>query len=322
MSNRYQSDRYGEFAAESRDVAGWIRLKGDERRTLEDELRKFRREAKLWTSTIVGVPIAATYGIRVNNFSTQTRIISLPSGRKVFLVYCHVGSVLHRLLDGLMKLLAGLFMCKVRRGRWQRRFEERSQIPPFVLSSGLRNIMAMPFIPNVNAYDAFRRPAELAGLPKGFGWVKELDAAQKLRTADLIAKTLADYHRRGLNWGEVILPNIILDAEGRPTICDPEVEYFASVAPLEARARDLRDLTLSVAAVLKQTDDVSYAITASRLMSAYGDREVATELHRLAVRPRRWWQKLAVGYEMARTGAKSGREYDDILAAIVSSSNK
>jgi hypothetical protein len=149
---RYPEDLYSDFASDKTST-GKIALFGEVKEAVEKNAAHFRRQAKFMTNTITGVPIAVEYAGRTNNFSTQTRIMELPDGRKVFAVYDHKGSVVHRALDGVMKWASGLRMHKVSRKKWKRQFEEKSNIP--TIENSDPDTVLMPFHPNVNGNDLF-----------------------------------------------------------------------------------------------------------------------------------------------------------------------
>jgi len=319
LSEKYGAGRFkpealfNEFANEA-VVNGYIEL--DEKTLLEAEQKasSFREGASYFTNTITGTPIAAEYDIRTNNFSTQTNIMQLEDGRKVFAVYAHAGSFVHRTLDGLMKRLSGLKMKKVSRSKWKEAFEEKSNIP--VIRNEDPNTVLMPFIPNVNAYDVFANNKDIEDFG-GMDWAGDAGVEEKLELADSIVAELSRVHGDGKVWGESILPNIILDEEKRPIICDPEVRYDESVPEVEAKARDLKDIIISVCAAMKKGEGVEgYQETVSRMLAKYGDSEVTASLKTLAAKKRGILQNLVFGYEQARTGVESKEQYDEILAAM------
>lgn len=312
-SASYRPDLYGAFAGERRED-GKIELAGAAAEAAEKAATEFRRGAKYMTNTITGEKIAAEYDIRTRNFSTQTRIQELPDGRKVFMVYDHRGSWLHRGLDGLMKRLNGLRMRKVSRAEWKAQFESKSTIP--VIENDDPDTVMMPFQPNVNAHDVFAKNGEIEDFGAQ-GWAKEADLEEKLDMAGTLAEEARRIHGTGTAWGELILPNVIFSAEKKPIVCDPEVRYDEDVPLAEAKARDLKDMCLSVAAALEHAHGVTdYGRAVGAILGRYDDAEVIGELKRLASTKRGFLQNLVFGYEQVRTGTKSKKQYDAILAAI------
>jgi len=307
-----RADLYGEFESE-KGADGVIRLSGEAKASAETLAAKFRKEAKFMTNTVTGEPIAAEYDIRTNNFSTQTRIAELEDGRKVFAVYDHKGSAVHRFLDGLMKKLSGLRMAKVSRAEWKRAFEEKSTIP--TIENDDPDTVLMPFIPNVNGSDLFERNREI----KDFGvchWATGAGAEEKLSLAEELVDEAKRRHDVGTPWGELILPNVIYSEDKKPIICDPEVRYDPGVTLEEAKARDLKDLCVSVAGALERAHGADVGKTVARLLSRYGDRDTVIALQELAGKKRGLVANLTFGYEQARTGVSGKKQYDKILAAI------
>ena len=312
-SGSFRTDLYGAFAGERR-ADGKIELAGAAAEAAEKAATEFRRGAKYMTNTIAGEKIAAEYDIRTRNFSTQTRIQELPDGRKVFMVYDHRGSWLHRGLDGLMKRLNGLRMRKVSRAEWKTQFESKSTIP--VIENDDPDTVMMPFQPNVNAHDLFAKNGEIEDFGAQ-GWAKDAGLDDKLAMAGALADEAKRIHGTGTAWGELILPNVIFNAEKKPIVCDPEVRYDDDMPLAEAKARDLKDMCLSVAAALEHAHGVTdYGRAVGAILDRYDDPEVLGELKKLASQKRGFLKNLVFGYEQVRTGTKNKKQYDAILAAI------
>jgi len=309
----HRTDLYGEFGAERR-ADGKIELAGEAKEAAERTATEFRRGAKYMTNTITGEKIAAEYDIQTRNFSTQTRIQELPDGRKVFMVYDHRGSWLHRGFDGLAKRLNGLKMRKVSRAEWKAQFESKSTIP--VIENDDPDMVMMPFQPNVNAHDVFAKNGEIEDFGEN-SWAKGVGLEEKLGMAEALVDETKRIHDTGTAWGELILPNVIFSSEKKPIVCDPEVRYDEDVPLAEAKARDLKDLCLSVAAALEHAHgEKDYGRTVGTILERYEDPEVLGELKKLASQKRGFLKNLVFGYEQVRTGTKSKKQYDAILATI------
>lgn len=309
----YPKELYADFSAEQ-SADGKIILPPELQQTVETSAEQFRSEAKVVTSITKGEPIATEYDSRTNNFSTQTRIMPLPDGRKVFAVYCHSGSVVHRMLDGFMKWANGLRMKKVSRKEWKTQFETKSNIP--TIPNDDPNTVLLPFHENVNAYDVFAHNKEI----KDFGkltWASRVDAEEKLSLADSIITELKRVHDQGKAWGEAILPNIIFTKEKRPIICDPEIRYDEGMDPDEAKARDIKDIVISVCGALERTEtETDFGSVVRRLLDNYKDSPVLQKLREIASRKRSFFQNIFFQYELVRSGAGSKKLYDTVLQHI------
>lgn len=306
-------DRYGDFVTEERRD-GRIVLKEEDRVAIETASSLLREQATKLPALVKGLPIAVEYSGRTNNFSTQTRIIELPDGRKAFAVYSYAASSIHRVLDGVMKHLAGLRMGKVSRARWKERFEHKSEIP--VIESADPYTVLMPFLPNVNGYDVFVHNKEIGDFGE-VEWANNVDLEKKLGLVDKIIDELRRVHGQGKVWGEFILPNIIFTKEEQVVVCDPEMEYDAGVSSLEARARDVKDILHSVCSALAKAEgQQDFPSVVKRILDRYEDEEVIAQLQKLVAGKRKWWQKLTFAYEQVRTGSASQAEYEDVLSAI------
>jgi tRNA A-37 threonylcarbamoyl transferase component Bud32 len=309
----FPDDRFGDFSgAAMKD--GKIVLSEEALAAVMSGVEDLKADAGAVPSLAKGVRIAAEYDIRTNNFSTETRIVELPDGRKVFAVHANKASSVHRALDGLMKSLSGLKMRKADRAGWKTAFEAKSNIP--VIANDDPNVALMPYLPNVNAYDLFANNKEI----KDFGecdWAGRADLEAKLGHADDIVDEIRRLHGQGKVWGEPILPNIIITKDGKPVICDPEIRYDKDVSETEAMARDLKDLIISISGALSRAEGVEdLKPVVTRLLDRYGDEEVIAELKKLASQKRTAMQNLVFGYEQVRSGASSKKEYDAVLAHI------
>ena len=135
----------------------------------------------------------------------------------------------------------------------------------------------MPFIPNVNALDAFVHDKEI----KKFGecaWAEHLTPEDKLELAHRIMDEMRRLHGKGTVWGEAILPNIIFTKDRQPVICDPEVRFDEDMPLKEAMARDLKDICLSIGSALATAEGLDVETVVQGLLDRYGDREVVIEL--------------------------------------------
>lgn len=199
VSDTIPAERYGDFVEEERRN-GRIVLNEEDRRAIEEASTQLRHQATKLPALVKGIPIAVEYQGKTNNFSTQTRIVSLPDGRKAFAVYSYAASSIHRVLDGVMKHLAGLRMGKVSRARWKERFEHKSEIP--VIESADPYTVLMPFLPNVNGYDVFVHNKEIGDFGE-VEWANHVDLEKKLGLVDKVIDELRRVHGKGKVWGSL-----------------------------------------------------------------------------------------------------------------------
>lgn len=328
----YREDLYGAFASEDRED-GKIILKPDAASALQEAANGFRGRAKKLSNIAVGERIAADYETRTNNFRSQTDLVELPDGRKAYLLYDYPGSWLHRGLDSLMKKLNKIPMGKVGRGKMKERHARMSPIPQ--IENGDPYMVAMPAIPNANAKDVFAHSrtiqkkegeSEEAHQKRQIGdfnacddWAGEAGVEEKLELADKIVDEMRRFHaseegRRG--WGEATLSNIIFTEDQAPVMCDFEIKYKDAVSDIEAQARDLKDMCMSVAAALNEAHQQDVTEVVHRMLRQYRNTEVVEELKRVAAKRRGILQNIAFGYEQARTGVSGKKQYDEIRQAI------
>jgi tRNA A-37 threonylcarbamoyl transferase component Bud32 len=309
----FSASLYGDFAEEAWD-GNRLKLKGRAQKAVEKATAAFHSEAKYVTNTITGEPIAAGYETHATNFRTQTRLETLPDGRRIFISYDHRGSWIHRGLDNLMKQASGLKMRKGNRTEWKTWHEEGSMIP--MIENDDPHTVVMPYVPNVNAYDIFLHSKEISD----FGeceWVKDLDAEGKLSLACRAIDKVRQMHGSGKSWGEATTSNIIFTQDQEPILCDWEVRYDESkVSFKEACARDLKDLCMSISSALTRSEGMETASVVQRLLDQYGDVETVVELQNLVHQKFTLLQRLVLPYELARSRAEKAEQYEAVLEAI------
>lgn len=190
-------------------------------------------------------------------------------------------------------------MKKVRGKAWKRAFEEKSNVP--VIEQDNPRMVAMPFIPNVNAHDLFSASHELRDTGE-IEWARDAALDDKMRIAEDIVHELAALHAKGTTWGEFILPNIIITKDRRPVIVDPEMRYNTGVPLLEQKARDLRDIIFSVVGALRRGEKlVDPKPVVDRLLVAHPDEQVRTEVRRLC-RDVGWFRRNFPIHDLVRLG--------------------
>lgn len=197
---------------------------------------------------------------RVKNFSTITRVTTLVSGRRVFLVCRYPSSWIHSLSDNLQRWGTGRPSRKpYRELAWQQRFEYKSRIPLYRL--GLPGIVAMPYIDNYNLHDVLYHNAGNLG-------------SSRICAALLdVCRQLNDLHARGLTWGEMIVNNIILERTTlEPIICDTEVEYVTGTPQLVRQIHDWRDFIFSVAGACRLPNSDPLGVSQSLFFQIKGSR--------------------------------------------------
>ncbi|OGH59345.1 MAG: hypothetical protein A2725_00750 [Candidatus Magasanikbacteria bacterium RIFCSPHIGHO2_01_FULL_33_34] len=302
------------------DIQLYDPLEDDDRDFLRAELEKLQKETRFQAPAILkGNKTATEYDSKVANFSTQTKIVVLPSGRKMFLIKNYAGSSVHRGLDSLMKRFTGCKMRKAKSGEWKSQFERKSQIP--VIPNESDNTIVLDYIPNVNLYDLY------ANRDKVDDWgecefAEDVDSEKLMVITDKIVDKVKEIHNKGIAWGELILPNMIIDKDQNIHICDPEVSYNEDVPLNEQKARDLVDLIISISATMKQKNGVDYPEIVQRIIERYGDAEVLSELNKLASKKPSVINKLFFGYTKERLGVKDYKEHEGIRNQIVEELSK
>jgi tRNA A-37 threonylcarbamoyl transferase component Bud32 len=288
-----------------------IALSNAEQVKLQEKIEQIKKRIVL-PALAKGNKTATNYDSRVTNYSTLTNIVTLADGRKLFVVYNYPYSQVHRSLDGFMKRLTGCRMEKANSREWKNRFESKSRLP--VIPCEDENIVVMPFVSNINLYDLFVYKDDI----KDFGecqFAETADVEGLLGIVDKIVVEVTDTHEKNITWGELILPNIIIDKEEKVHICDPETAYDKEVPIHEQKARDLSDLIVSVAAALDKYG-IEHGQAVKRVLDSYNDKEVIAELKVLASKKPKFLEKVFFGYTKVRLGLKDKEQLQKIKEAI------
>jgi tRNA A-37 threonylcarbamoyl transferase component Bud32 len=261
---------------------------------------------------VKGNKTATNYDSKVTNYSTVTNIVE-SEGQKYFVVQNYKFSGVHRALDKFMKKVTGCRMSKADSADWKQEFEKKSRIP--TIKNEDPDTVIMPFVPNVNLYDLFVNRGEI----KDFG---ECDFAVEMKKEDMlgvlrkITKKVKEMHGSDITWGELILPNMIIDKDQEVHICDPETSYNKDVPLLEQKARDLLDFITSAAAAMKKKNTTEYGEAVSEILKEYSDPEVVRSLRELASKKPSFLSKIFFGYTKARLGLSGTDELAAIRQAI------
>jgi tRNA A-37 threonylcarbamoyl transferase component Bud32 len=314
QDDKHDPALYGAFAGE-RTKSGTIALAPDAQKEVQRAITQHKKANRFsLPSLLIGAKTATGYDSRARNFSTRNTIATLPDGRRVFVVYNYPSSWIHRTLDTFGKWTAGARMRKAESAQWKRAYEAKSNIP--IIETDDPNVVLMPFIENMNANDVFAFNHEI----KDFGVLPEAKDAgvdEKMEYADRIVDELANIHAKGAAWGEAILANMIITEGGKPVIVDPEVRYNKDVPLTEQKARDLRDLTMSIVSALRQSkEEFDVRTVVERVVGRHPDAAVRAELRQLAQKKPSFIRKLLRPiHELPRLGIK-GSDYDKVVEAM------
>jgi len=298
-------------------VNGKIILQPEQKQELLQHVVDFKSEVGFVAPALIkGNKTATEYDSKVANFSTRTKIVELADGSKFFVINNYSTSFIHRGLDSFMKKMTGTRMAKCKSRDWKDIFEERSRIP--VLDIVEPNVVVLPFIPNVNAYDLFANRGDITD----FGeceYAKDIDNEGLLEIVNKIVREVKKMHEAEppVTWGELILPNIIVDKDQEVHICDPETQYKKDVPLLEQKARDLFDLIISSSSAMANKNGVEHRKTIENILGEYGDNDVLSELARLSNEKTKLLHKLFFGYTQVRLGLSGKKEFEEIKKKIV-----
>ena len=292
-----------------------IVLTPEQTQELQRRIAHIQRE-DVWKlpSLFRGNKTATEYDSQVSNFSTQTHLVKLADGTKLFAVHNYRSSFMHRALDNFMKRMTDCRMTKAGYFSWKRRFEKKSQIP--TIPNDTNDVVVLPFIPNINAYDLVNRADKISDVGE-CAFARGIDEAMTLDIFEDIIKEVERIHKDDVTWGEVNLQNVIVDKDKKIHICDPETAYDETVPMVEQKARDLFNLVISSTATIGQTYNTDYSMTIKRMLDSYKDKEVIVELQRICAKKMSWREHIFFGYTQVRLAQRDKKQHKDIRQAIV-----
>ncbi|MBI2443013.1 MAG: hypothetical protein HYV40_03865 [Candidatus Levybacteria bacterium] len=322
----------GDFANTGRLEDNKLILRDDVAQELAGKAKDFvksRRFIKPWyffqgnkTATEYGSPFA-------RNRSTQTAIRTLDGERKVFLIDPR-GSTIHRISDTIFRRAFGHPARKVSVKEWKPLMFEKSEIPVLQqdgesgqeLTFPYGSVVAVPYISNVNGVDYFANNKRIE-FPDEYKWAKEAKLEDKMQVGEEAMRVAHDVHSRGKAWGEMATHNslIVKKPDGNITVipADTEVEYNSNIPATEKYARDIFDLTVTIAAGLNKSEGITgegYDGVVSRLFGAYKNKEVIENVGKL-VKPLSLKQRILYPiYEGLRYNGLPMKEYLRITKAM------
>ncbi len=294
-----------------------IELPEEKEKELEQEIQNLQTKDTFKGPRIFsGNKTATEYDSRAANFSTQTAIVELSSGEKVFVVDSYPASLLHRLGDSVCRRLSGHKAFKAPNSVWKEVFEKRSNIPTIKIKQ--KYAVAMPYIENVNVKDLMAHNKEI----KNWGpveWAKNVDLNEKKEIIKKAAGEIEKIHRQNKTWGETHLGQMIIDKNKKVWVCDPEMLFYKEVPLIEQRASDLKDVILSSAAALEYSEKFKdYGEITKLVFDNYSDKSVIETAKQIAARKLGFGERFFFYFTKARFHPlKNLKMYEEIRQAIV-----
>jgi hypothetical protein len=306
----------GDFDAGVLVAENRMRLDAEASQALARELSSFAettRDSKVATNK--GYPVAAVYDAQVQGWTTQSRIVTLPDGQRLFALTSYPQGKRRRHLDRLMERLSGDPMRKPKPKDWKRIVESRNSIP--TVEGTPENMVVMPFIESMNAYDLFAHQKEIKDFGP-FSWAEGMSADDRLDLAPGIAEELSRVHGSGRTWGEAILPNVVLTKERKSIYIDPETTY-EGIEETEQRATDVRNLITSICGALARSEGVQdFKRIAGRVLDGYRATETIAALREICAKPLTFRNRLFFNiFSRFRVGSTDLNEFNRVREAIV-----
>lgn len=314
-SKAYHKHLQGDFSAGDFPKGGFV-LPPEQLAALNLGIKTFKKIIKdSPTATSKGYPVAAAYDAKVQGWTTQSRIETLPDGKRVFVLVSYPNGKMRRRTDRFMEWLSGDSMRKPKPGQWKSMVESRSNIP--TLQAAPSDTVVMPYIESINVYDLFAHQKDI----KDFGpfvWAEKMSVEERLKLLPAMARELAHTHQQGKTWGEAILPNFILTKDQQPILIDAETTYENSVPVAEQMASDVRNMIVSTFGALaraeKMTDPKEVI---NQIIDGYGPT-ILEPLKQLCSKKLPWRQRLTFNlFQRFRLGATDYAEFERVRTAIV-----
>jgi tRNA A-37 threonylcarbamoyl transferase component Bud32 len=308
-------ENLGDFQS-SEIVNGQIALSGRDTRLALSEAIKFGKQVEGSKVAISkGYKVAAAYDAQVQGWTTQSKIITLPDGKRLFVLYNYPAGNWRRLADRFMEFLSGDKMRKPKPKDWKSTVESRSNIP--TIKDMPDNVVVMPFVESINAYDIFAHKKDIKDFGP-FDWAKDISVEERIKLLEPMAVELERIHKAGRTWGEAILPNFILTKDKKPILIDPETVYEQIPVP-EQQATDLRNLITSACGSLARGERYSdFKVVIRNILAGYKDKLVLGALKKLCGEPLSAWKNLFFNlFTRYRVGATDLNEFETVMQVIV-----
>lgn len=225
---------------------------------------------------------------KIVNWSTITMCSELSTGKWVYLIYAYPLSVVHRIMDGMMKGCTEKYCAKIISSRrWKDAFVSDSFIP--VIPIPFDDVVALPYIDNVNFADI------LMGRVGGYDFFAKM---AMLRTA---AEQIAAMHAKGIVWGELIVQNMLRsEPDGEIVICDTETKYYRGTLA-QQKASDWLDFICSAVGCLEKSEEKMPPFSVVyELVQFIKDDQVKRELKAMCAKPRDIIHIVTAGYTTVR----------------------
>lgn len=315
IENQKTNPSLGDFVGEPL-VDGKLILQKFHKQFLDKELLQLVEEVKNSPVAVdKGYKVAAEYDSQVQGWTTQSKIFTLPNGKKLFVLINFTASKWRRWSDRFMEAISGDEMRKPKNADWKKTVESRSNVPTV---AGLPdNIVAMPYIESINAYDVFAHQKDIKNFGN-FGWAKDLKVNDKIDLLAPITSELKKVHASGKTWGDSILPNFILTKNREPLLVDAETTY-ENIDVTRQCATDLRNLITSACGALRRGDGIDkFDAVVDKVLSSYNDSNMSTALKNLCQEGLSWRKELFFNlFGRFRVGSNNLDEFYEVSDVIV-----
>lgn len=224
-----------------------VRLDREELRSLMDAVQLWKKQVGFGTVPIsTGNKTPPSDRVLVEGWTTMAKRFDVGEGG-YFVLYSYPGGRIRRSAFRLAEKVINDPLRTPSANEWQGCFVNNSVIPTIELTpefGGNRDIVIMPYLDLINAFDVFARPDQIRNWEqfltiKGLPW---RDAMKLMQTASV---ALRAKHEQGKVVGESTLQNLSITKSGLPLWTEAEMGYRARTAPINRFARDVHTLCVS-----------------------------------------------------------------------------
>lgn len=219
-----------------------------------ERVRAILNEMQNWQKEVGFGPIPRAEGnqtppsdrILVEGWTTMSRRFSVDRD-PYFALYSYPGGRIRRAGMRFVERLIADPLRTPSANQWQQHFINNSVIPTVDLSAESdveRNIVVMPYLDLISAYDVFVRPDQIRNW-EGFARFKDLSWAEAMKLLETASVALAAKHDFGLVVGESTLQNLAFTKAGLPLWVEAEMGYVKGMAPNRKFSSDIRTLLVS-----------------------------------------------------------------------------
>lgn len=219
-----------------------------------EELHALMGAFKRWQAEVGFGPIPVGKGNKtppsdrtlVEGWTTMARRFDLDES-SYFALYSYPGGRVRRVAFRLAEKAINDPLRTPSSDQWQQHFRRNSVIPTVDLGDEFaseRNVVIMPNLDLINAFDIFARPDEISNW-EGFDSMKDLTWSDSMKLMQVASVALRAQHGEGKVVAESTLQNLSVTKSGLPLWTEAEMGYASKTSVTRRFAGDVHTLLVS-----------------------------------------------------------------------------